>query len=65
SYNLLIGMATPPVGLGLYVMSSVGKISFEKMVKAILPFYIPLIAALLILTYIPALSLWLPQLLFD
>lgn len=63
SYNLLIGMATPPVGLGLYVMSRVGKISFESIVKKIIPLYTPLIIALLLITYFPQLSLWLPNLL--
>ncbi|MCM3569041.1 TRAP transporter large permease [Neobacillus mesonae] len=62
-YNLLIGMATPPVGLGLYVMSRVGKIPFESIVKSIIPFYIPLIIALVLITYFPQLSLWLPSLL--
>lgn len=63
SFNLLIGMVTPPVGLGLYVMSRVGKISFESIVKSILPMYIPLFIALLIITFFPQLSLWLPSLL--
>lgn len=63
SFNLLIGMVTPPVGLGLYVMSRVGKMSFESIVKAIIPMYIPLFIALLLITYFPQLSLWLPNLL--
>lgn len=63
SYNLLLGMITPPVGLGLYVISRVGKVSFEDVVKNILPFYIPLVIALLVITYFPQLSLWLPSLL--
>lgn len=63
SYNLLIGMATPPVGLGLYVMSRVGKISFESIVKKIIPLYVPLLIALILITYLPQLSLWLPNLL--
>ncbi|MHA6258867.1 TRAP transporter large permease [Sporosarcina sp. CAU 1771] len=62
SFNLLIGMATPPVGLGLYVMSRVGQISFESIVKKILPMYVPLFIALLLITYFPQLSLWLPNL---
>ncbi|GAA0317686.1 sialic acid TRAP transporter large permease SiaM [Bacillus carboniphilus] len=63
SFNLLIGMITPPVGLGLYVMSRVGRISFEKVVTAVIPFYIPLFIALLLITYFPQLSLWLPSIL--
>lgn len=65
SYNLLIGMATPPVGLGLYVMSRVGKVPFESMVKSTIPFYIPLFISLLLITYFPQISLWLPSLLLD
>lgn len=63
SYNLLIGMITPPVGLGLYVMSRVGKVSFESVVKNVIPFYIPLFIALLLITYFPQISLWLPSIL--
>ncbi|MFS0646074.1 TRAP transporter large permease [Siminovitchia sp. 179-K 8D1 HS] len=63
SYNLLLGMITPPVGLGLYVISRVGKVPIEEVVKATLPFYLPLIITLIILTYFPQLSLWLPSLL--
>ncbi len=63
SYNLLLGMITPPVGLGLYVISRVGKVSIEEVVKSLLPLYLPLIIMLVILTYFPQLSLWLPSLL--
>lgn len=63
TYNLLLGMVTPPVGIGLFIMSSVGKIPFEQMVKAILPFYIPLFIALVLITFIPSITLWLPNLL--
>jgi len=61
--NLILGMITPPVGLGLYVMSRVGKVSFESVVKSVLPFYIPLIIALVLITFFPQISLWLPSLL--
>lgn len=63
TYNLLIGLATPPVGLGLFVMSSVTRLSIDRLVRAVVPFYIPMIIALLVLTYVPALTLWLPNLL--
>ena len=61
--NLMIGLLTPPVGLVLYVVSDVAKITFESMVKETLPFFIPLIAVLAMLTYLPALVLWLPKVL--
>ena len=59
---LLIGIATPPMGIGLYIMVEVGKVSFEKVTIAVLPFLIPLILVLTLITYIPPLTLWLPDL---
>jgi len=59
--NLMIGLLTPPVGLVLFVISDVAKISFERIVRATLPFLIPLVIVLAILTYIPAFVLWLPR----
>ncbi|HJP10980.1 MAG TPA: TRAP transporter large permease [Arenicellales bacterium] len=58
---LLIGIATPPMGIGLYIMVEVGKVSFEKVTMAVLPMLIPLIVVLLLITYIPPLTLWLPN----
>ena len=59
---LLIGIATPPMGIGLYVVVNVANVSFEKVTMAVLPFLIPLITVLLLITYIPWLTLWLPTL---
>ena len=58
---LLIGIATPPMGIGLYIMVEVGKVPFEKVTLAVLPFLMPLMAVLLLITYIPELTLWLPN----
>ncbi|MFC4402988.1 TRAP transporter large permease [Gracilibacillus xinjiangensis] len=63
TFNLLIGMITPPMGIGLYVMSSVGKVPVESIIKETLPLYVPLVIMLLILTFVPQISLWLPELL--
>jgi len=60
--NLGIGLITPPVGAVLFVGAAVGKVSIEKTVKALLPFYGVLFLVLIAVTYIPALSLWLPGL---
>lgn len=60
--GLLIGTVTPPMGIGLYIMVEVGKVPFEKVTMACLPFLIPLMVVLLALTFVPALSLWLPNL---
>ncbi len=59
---LLIGIATPPMGIGLYVVSEVARVPFEKVTIAILPMLIPLVVVLILLTYIPGFSLWLPDL---
>ena len=60
--NLGIGLVTPPVGSVLFVGSAVGKIPVTTLVRTIWPFYLTLIAALLLISYVPALSLWLPGL---
>jgi TRAP-type C4-dicarboxylate transport system permease large subunit len=60
--NLGIGLITPPVGAVLFVGSAIGKVSIESTVKALLPFYAVLFLVLMLVTYVPALSLWLPNL---
>jgi C4-dicarboxylate transporter DctM subunit len=60
--NLAIGTVTPPVALNLYVAANMAKISMERISRAAVPFVLALIAALLVVTYIPSLSLWLPHL---
>lgn len=63
--NLLIGATTPPFGVILFIMMDIARVSFGRMVRAILPFYLPLIGALLLVTYWPELSLFLPRLAGD
>ena len=58
--NCGIGLLTPPVGSVLFIGSAVSKVSMERLVKATLPFYISMIVTLLLITFIPAISLWLP-----
>ena len=60
--NLGIGLITPPVGSVLFVASAVSKQKIEQVVKAMLPFYAILFVVLLLVTYIPAISLFLPKL---
>ena len=60
--NLGIGLLTPPVGSVLFVGSAVGKIKIEALVKAMYPFFGVLLALLAMVTYVPALTLWLPRL---
>jgi tripartite ATP-independent transporter DctM subunit len=60
--NLGIGLLTPPVGPTLAVGCAIGKVSMEAVSRSILPFYLPMLFVLILVTYIPALSLWLPSL---
>jgi tripartite ATP-independent transporter DctM subunit len=60
--NLGIGLITPPVGPTLFVGCAIGKVSMEQVTKELWPFYGAMCFALLLVTYIPALSLWLPGL---
>ena len=62
--NLMIGLLTPPVGMVLFVLSKVSNVPFEKCVKATMPFLVPLVIVLLLLTFFPKLSLFLPELLY-
>ncbi|ECL4828695.1 TRAP transporter large permease [Salmonella enterica] len=62
-YNLAIGTITPPVGSGLYVGASVSKVKVEEVIKPLLPFYGAIIGVLLLITYIPEITLFLPRLL--
>ena len=63
--NLLIGATTPPFGVILFIMMDIARVSFGRMVRAILPFYFPLVGALLLITYWPELSLFLPRIVGD
>jgi len=60
--NCGIGLLTPPVGAVLFIGSAVAKRPMEKVVKATLPFYLCMIIALLLISFVPGISLWLPQL---
>ncbi len=62
-FNLLIGIITPPMGIGLYVMTAVSGVRFEALVRSCTPFLISLLASLLVLTYVPQITLFLPRLL--
>ena len=61
--NLAVGTITPPVAVNLYVASNISGASMEEVSRWALPFVLALIAVLLLVTYVPALSLWLPDLL--
>jgi tripartite ATP-independent transporter DctM subunit len=60
--NLMIGLLTPPVGMVLFAVAKVADVPMNKAISALLPFYVPLILALLLVTYVPQISLFLPGL---
>lgn len=62
-YNLAFGTITPPVGSGLYVGASVGQVKVEQVLKPLIPFYIAIVSMLLLITYFPDVTLFLPRLL--
>jgi tripartite ATP-independent transporter DctM subunit/tripartite ATP-independent transporter DctP family solute receptor len=59
--NLMIGVATPPVGMCLFVMSHISKLKMEVLMKSILPFLVPIILCLLLITYVPQIVMVLPN----
>jgi tripartite ATP-independent transporter DctM subunit len=61
--NLGLGLCTPPVGTCLFVGCAVGRIKIEETLRTIWPFYLAILAALILVTYVPAVSLFLPSLL--
>ena len=59
--NLMIGLLTPPVGMCLYTTARVAKIPLDRMIKAIAPFYVPLLVTLLLVTLFPQIVLLIPN----
>jgi C4-dicarboxylate transporter DctM subunit len=62
--NMEIGMITPPVGLNLFVASGITGLSLKQVIVASLPMTGILLIGLMLITYIPAISLWLPRLMY-
>jgi C4-dicarboxylate transporter DctM subunit len=63
--NLMLGLLTPPVGLHLFISASIAKVNISEMVKAIMPMLIVLLIVLAIVTYVPQVTLWLPNLIMN
>ena len=62
--NLMIGVVTPPVGVVLYVTSNVAKVSADRVIKATVPFLLPLFIVLMIVTFVPGVTNFLPSLIY-
>lgn len=61
-YGLLIGIVTPPVGIALFIVTRLSGVPFERVCIAVMPLLIPLVVALLLITFVPATVLWVPNL---
>ncbi|WP_281985557.1 TRAP transporter large permease [Thalassorhabdomicrobium marinisediminis] len=64
-YNLMIGLITPPMGMSLFLASTVAKEPITAVLRQVLPYYVTLLAVLVLLTYIPAISTWLPSMMMN
>ncbi|MFO1328082.1 MAG: TRAP transporter large permease [Rubrivivax sp.] len=61
-FNLMVGLLTPPMGLALFLVSDIAKVTMKTVLREMLPFYVPLLVTLLLITYVPAITTWLPRL---
>jgi TRAP-type C4-dicarboxylate transport system permease large subunit len=60
-FNLMIGLLTPPMGLALFLVADIAKVTMKEVLKEMLPYYVPLLATLLVITYVPAVTTWIPK----
>jgi TRAP-type C4-dicarboxylate transport system permease large subunit len=60
-FNLMIGLLTPPMGLALFLVPDIARVKMKEVLREMMPFYVPLIVTLLIITYVPAVTTWLPR----
>ncbi len=59
-FNLMIGLLTPPMGLALFLVADIAKVTMKDVLLEMMPYYVPLLATLLIITYVPGITTWLP-----
>ena len=62
-FNLMIGIMHPPIGIGLFILIAISKVPYGKLARACIPFIVCLLAVLVIITLVPEISMWLPDLL--
>ena len=60
-FNLMIGLLTPPMGLALFLVADIAKVKMKEVLREMMPFYVPLIVTLMLITYVPAITTWLPR----
>jgi len=60
-FNLMIGLLTPPMGLALFLVADIAKVTMKDVLKEMMPYYIPLAITLLLITYVPEITTWVPR----
>ncbi|WP_396434050.1 TRAP transporter large permease [Limnohabitans sp.] len=60
-FNLMIGLVTPPMGLALFLVADIAKVRMQDVLREMVPYYVPLLLTLALITFVPAISLWLPR----
>jgi tripartite ATP-independent transporter DctM subunit len=60
-FNLMVGLLTPPMGLALFLVADIAKVTMKDVLRAMLPYYVPLGVTLLLITYVPAITTWIPR----
>ena len=61
-FNLMIGLLTPPMGLALFLVADIAKVSMKEVLREMVPYYVPLLVTLALITYVPAITTWIPRL---
>lgn len=60
-FNLMIGLVTPPMGLALFLVADIAKVKMKDVLREMAPYYVPLVVTLGLITYVPAITTWLPR----
>lgn len=60
-FNLMLGLVTPPMGLALFLITDIAQVSMRDVLRAMIPYYIPLLGTLILITYFPEISLYIPK----
>jgi tripartite ATP-independent transporter DctM subunit len=63
-FNLMVGLLTPPMGLALFLVADIARVTMKEVLREMLPYYIPLAITLLLITYVPAITTWIPRMAF-
>ena len=60
-FNLMIGLLTPPMGLALFLVTDIAKVTMKEVLREMAPYYVPLGITLLLITYVPGITTWIPS----